>query len=148
VSVAGAVAKPGVVTLPFASRVVDAIDAAGGASHGADPNALDLAAKLADGMRVYVPKIGEHVSPMPAGASGDAAGADAAAGSGAPDSPVDLNTATEAQLEALPGIGPSLASAIMATRERLGGFRSVDELREVRGIGDRRFADLRPLVTV
>jgi competence protein ComEA len=151
VSVAGAVTRPGVVTLPFGARVIDAISAAGGARGDADPNALDLAAKLVDGVRVYVPKVGEHVSPMPVGNATDTAGS--AGGSGgtsatAPSGPVDLNTASETELEALPGIGPSLAQAIIATRTRLGGFRSVDELREVRGIGDRRFSDLQPLVTV
>ncbi|HEY3832500.1 MAG TPA: helix-hairpin-helix domain-containing protein [Acidimicrobiia bacterium] len=156
VSVAGAVVRPGVVTLPFGARVVDAITAAGGARGDADPNALDLAAKLVDGVRVYVPKVGEHVSPMPAGSTGDTSGGSGGgggsdgggAGAAAPSGPVDLNTASEAELEALPGIGPSLAQAIITTRTRLGGFRSVDELREVRGIGDRRFADLQPLVTV
>ena len=150
VSVAGAVARPGVVTLPVGARVVDAITAAGGARTDADPNALDLAAKLTDGVRVYVPKMGEHVSPLPVGDSssgGDSGNASNGSGS-APAGPVDLNSASESDLEALPGIGPSLAQAIIATRTRLGGFRSVDDLREVRGIGDRRFADLRPLVTV
>ena len=151
VSVAGAVARPGVVTLPFGARVVDAIAAAGGTRGDADPNALDLAAKLVDGVRVYVPKVGEHVSPMPVGSASDSAGSAPAGGdtnAAAPSGPVDLNTASEAELEALPGIGPSLAQAIITTRTRLGGFRSIDELREVHGIGDRRFADLKPLVTI
>ncbi len=149
VSVAGAVLHPGVVTLPFGARVTDAIRAAGGANHDADPNALDLAAKLTDGVRVYVPKIGEHVSPLPAGTGGgDGTTSSGDGASAAPAGPVDLNTASESELEALPGIGPSLAQAIIATRTRLGGFTSIDELREVRGIGDRRFADLRPLVTI
>jgi competence protein ComEA len=151
VSVAGAVVRPGVVTLPFGARVVDAIAAVGGTRGDADPNALDLAAKLVDGVRVYVPKVGEQVSPMPAGgANGSTGGAGATGGTGdaAPSGPVDLNTASETELEALPGIGPSLAQAIITTRTRLGGFRSVDELREVRGIGDRRFSDLQPLVTI
>ncbi len=145
VSVAGAVARPGVVTLPPGARVVDAIDAAGGARNDADANALDLAAKLVDGARVYVPKVGEHVAPAPVN---DPATGSGSGGGAAPSGPIDLNTASQAQLETLPGIGPSLAQAIIAARSRLGGFRSVDDLREVRGIGDRRLADLRPLVTV
>jgi competence protein ComEA len=75
--------------------------------------------------------------------------ADATATDGAPASgPINLNTATQAELETLPGIGPTLAQAIVAERDRSGGFRSVEDLRRVRGIGDARFAQVRPLVTV
>jgi competence protein ComEA len=101
---------------------------------------LNLAAKLVDGQRILVTRVGQ-AAPV-----GDPAGAGAAdPGSGAL---IDLNNATSAQLETLPGIGPSLAGAIIAERDRRGGFRSVNELREVRGIGEKRFADLRDLVMV
>jgi competence protein ComEA len=146
VHVAGAVRRPGVVTLRSTSRVVDAIDAAGGPKPTADLDRLNLAAKLADGERIAVPLRGQPAPALDPGASTvDPATTD---GSPTPDAPVDLNTATEAQLEALPGIGPTLAQAIIAERDRAGGFRSVDDLRKVRGIGDARFAQLRPLVSV
>jgi len=142
VHVAGAVVTPGVVTLAAGSRVIDAVEAAGGALPSADLDRLNLAAKVVDGQRVLV----QHVGDPPAAADPSAAGGD---GTGAPASgPLDLNAATQAQLEALPGIGPSLAQAIIAERTRKGGFRSVNELQQVHGIGERRFAELKTLVTV
>jgi competence protein ComEA len=142
VHVAGAVVTPGVVTLPAGSRVIDAVEAAGGGLPNADLDRLNLAAKAVDGERVLV----QHVGDPPAAA--DASASSDATATGVPAGPLDLNTATQAQLEQLPGIGPQLAQAILAERTRKGGFRSVNELREVRGIGERRFADLKSLVTV
>ena len=140
VHVAGAVANPGVVELRVGSRVIDAIEAAGGGTLIADFDQLNLAAKLSDGERVFVPKLGEAAPSAPtSGESGTTAG-----GAGL----VNLNSATTEQLEELPGIGPALAAAIIDERERRGGFRSVNELRDVRGIGEKRFADLRERVTV
>jgi competence protein ComEA len=139
VHVAGAVAHPGVVELAVGSRVIDAVEAVGGALPEADLDRLNLAAKLTDGERVFVPKVGQ---PDPAG------GAPGTAGDATVDGKVDLNTATQAQLETLPGVGPALAQAIIAERQRRGGFKSVNELRSVHGIGDRRFADLKDLVSV
>lgn len=149
IHVAGAVARPGVVSLPAGARVVDAIDAAGGAVPEADLDRLNLAALLADGQRVLVARVGDPPTPgdQPAGVSGGVTPADPGAAPGAPVL-VNLNTATQAQLETLPGIGPTLAQSIIAERDRRGGFTSVEQLRQVRGIGDKRFADLRDLVTV
>jgi competence protein ComEA len=140
VHVAGAVTQPGVVELPMGARVIDAIEAAGGGLLNADFNQLNLAARLADGQRVLVPKLGEALPPDPA-VGGSVSG-------GAEGGLLNLNTATTAQLEELPGIGPALATAILDERDRRGGFQSVNELREVRGIGEKRFADLRDHVTV
>jgi len=142
VHVAGAVNKPGVLLMPAGARVIDAVEGAGGATADADLDRLNLAAKLVDGQRVLVVKVG-------AVAATDASGAPGTAGSaGDTGAVIDLNSATTAQLESLPGIGPALAGAIIAERDRRGGFRSVNELREVRGIGEARFADLRERVTV
>jgi competence protein ComEA len=138
VHVAGAVRHAGVVVLPAGARVIDAVEAVGGGVPEADLDRLNLAARLADGQRVYVARVGEPAGPEESGAS-------TPEGSGAL---LNLNTATAAQLETLPGIGPVLADAIVVERGRRGGFRSVNELREVRGIGERRFADLRARVTV
>jgi len=146
VHVAGAVHHPGVVELRAGARVIDAVEAVGGALDDADLDRLNLAAKVADGQRVYVAKVGQAdpgaVGDPSAGTTVDDPGAGTVGGK------VNLNTATQAQLEDLPGIGPTYAQAIIAERQRRGGFTSVNDLRSVRGIGDKRFADLAPLVTV
>lgn len=144
VHVAGAVARPGVVRLAPGARVVDALDAAGGAVPGADLDRLNLAAPLTDGVRVAVPRVGEPAVPLDPAAPGSGAGT----ADGAPSGPIDVNTAGEAELETLPGIGPTLAAAIVAERERNGPFRSVDDLERVRGIGSGRLDALRDLVRV
>jgi competence protein ComEA len=144
VHVAGAVATPGVVELAAGSRVIDAVEAAGGALDDADLDRLNLAAKVADGERVLVQRVGDPASPTTPG--GDASGSPGTGGPGA--ALLNLNTATQTDLEALPGIGPVLAGAIIDERERRGGFRSVQELRDVDGIGDKRFAALADLVTI
>lgn len=152
VHVAGAVTHPGVVELHAGARVVDAVEAVGGALGDADLDRLNLAAKVADGERVYVAKIGQAdpgvVGGDSASATGEATGAGATAAPGTSGGKVNLNTATQAQLEELPGIGPTYAQSILAERQRRGGFTSVNDLRSVRGIGDKRFAELAPLVTV
>ena len=152
VHVAGAVAHPGLVRVPAGARVAEAIAAAGGGLPDADLDRLNLAAKVADGQRIPVAKIGAPGAT--ATVDGSATGVDTSAGGSGSGSgtstggPVDLNTATETQLETLPGIGPSFAAAIIRERERRGGFTSVDQLRDVRGIGEKRFAELKPLVSV
>lgn len=140
VHVAGAVVEPGVVELPRGARVIDAVEAGGGGVPEADLDRLNLAARLVDGQRVLVQRVGEPPAPADPTAVGDDP---AAAG------PLNLNTATAEQLDdALPGIGPTLAAAIVDEREKRGGFRSVNELRDVRGIGEKRFADIVDKVTV
>ena len=145
VHVAGAVVKPGVIELPDGARVIDAVEAAGGGLPEADLDRMNLAAKLVDGQRVLVQRVGDPAAPAEPAPTGETGSGETG---GATAEPVNLNTATQAQLETLPGIGPTLAEAIIAERDRRGGFRSVNELRDVRGIGDKRFADLEGLVTV
>jgi competence protein ComEA len=146
VHVAGAVAHPGVVRVESGARVIDAIEAAGGGVPNADLDRLNLAAKVADGQRIAVAIVGAP-APAEVGSTGGAvAGStDPAAG---PPPLININTATAAELEELPGIGPTLAEAIVAERERRGGFRSVGELQDVRGIGEGRYADIKDLVSV
>ena len=135
VHVSGAVRHPGLVALPAGSRIVDALTAAGGPTGAADQSGVNLAARVADGQQVVVPKRG--VAP-PAAASGPA---------GAPGSTtVSLGSATAEQLETLPRIGPALAARIIAYRDAHGGFSSVDQLSEVGGIGPKTLAGLRDLV--
>ena len=142
VHVRGRVARPGVVTLPSGSRVIDAIEAAGGLRPGASSGDLNLARVLADGEQIAVGVRASHDSasagPAPdATASGDAA-----------NPLIDLNAATAAELEALPGIGPVLAQRIVQWRIDNGRFTDVEVLGEVSGIGDALMAQLRPLVRV
>ena len=138
VHVAGAVIAPGVQRLPAGSRVIDAVEAAGGLLPEADAGRVNLAAELVDGTQVYVPVVGEAV-PGPA-AGGHGAAAD--------DGLIDLNIADADVLDTLPGIGPATAAAIIEHRERNGPFASVEGLLEVRGIGEAKLADLRDLVRV
>lgn len=151
VDVVGAVRVTGVVTLPASARVLDAIRAAGGPTAGADLERLNLAAKLGDGARVAVPLVGQPPPAIDPGAVSGAADPStngSTAGNGDPSAPINVNTASEAQLEDLPGIGPTLAAAIVAERERNGPFRSPDDLTRVHGIGAGRLAQLRDFVTV
>lgn len=138
VDVAGKVLRPGVIALPAGSRVGDAVRAAGGPVAGASTGLLNLARKLTDGEQVVV-----GVEPPPGAPAGNAAGAAASTGG-----KVDLNAATADQLEGLPGVGPVLAQRIVDWRQQHGPFRSVDQLREVSGIGERKFAELRDQVIV
>ncbi|MEO6467851.1 MAG: ComEA family DNA-binding protein [Acidimicrobiia bacterium] len=150
VHVAGAVAHPGLIRVPSGARIADAIAAAGGGLADADLDRLNLAAKVTDGQRIPVAKIGAPGSSalVDGSATGTDPSADGSTTGAAASGPIDLNTATETQLETLPGIGPSFAAAIIRERERRGGFTTVDQLRDVRGIGEKRFAELKPLVTV
>jgi competence protein ComEA len=136
VHAAGAVLRPGVYSLRPGARVQDLVAAAGGAAPGAQLDRLNLAALLVDGTQVYVPREGE---------AAPAAGGSA---SSTPAGPLNLNTATAEQLDELPGVGPATAQAIIQAREKLGGFRSVDDLLDVRGIGPAKLEQLRDLVTV
>jgi len=151
VHVAGAVAAPGVYQLPAGSRVVNAVDAAGGPTPSAALDGLNLAAPVADGQRVYVPVVGE-LDPATVDNGPTASGAAPTDGSvptgGAPTGPVDLNRATSAELETLPGVGPATAAAVIEDRQRNGPFATVDELDRVSGIGPATLALLRELVKV
>jgi competence protein ComEA len=136
VSVVGLVVRPGLVTLPSGSRVADAIEAAGGLLPEADPASINLAAVVADGQQIAVG--------VPAAPTGGGAGPAAPAGGG----PVNLNTASVAELDGLPGIGPVLAQRIVDHRAGAGPFGSVEELDDVPGIGPAIAAELAGLVTV
>ena len=145
VHVAGQVRSPGVYAIPAGGRVADAVVAAGGTAAEADLEQVNLAARVSDGERVYVPKRGESPPVALGSVPPPAAGGGRSAPAGGS---VDLNTATAEQLEALPGVGPATSRAIMAYRSSHGRFRSVTELLEVPGIGPAKLEALRPLVRV
>jgi competence protein ComEA len=134
VQAAGAVASPGVYRVPPGSRILDVVTAAGGPTASANLQAIALASRVVDGQRVYVPAIGEAVTPDTAVT--------------APPAPLDLNQATVEQLDDLPGVGPATAQAIVDYRNRNGPLTSVDDLLEVRGIGPAKLDAFRDLVTV
>jgi competence protein ComEA len=148
VHVAGAVRRPGLVRLPAGSRVAVALERAGGPGRRADLSGVNLAAQLEDGQQVIVPVRGA----AGVGAAGSAAlpgrlGAATTASPGSAGAPkLSLAAATMDQLDELDGIGPTLAQRIIEYRAEHGGFRSVEELREVDGIGEKRFATLREAV--
>lgn len=146
VHVVGAVARPGLYSLKSNQRAADAIDAAGGPTAAADLNQVNLAAKLADGQQLLVPEKGAAPANGSNGVSGGGTGA--GAGGGAAAGPVSLNAATAAQLEELDGVGPKTAQKIIEYREAHGGFKSIEELMEVPGIGQAKFESIRGQVVL
>lgn len=150
VDVTGKVRHPGIHRMPPGSRVIDALQAAGGVLRGVNLRGLNRARRLTDGEQIVVgaPGGGAGGGPGPtdAGAGGAGSGGGGSDAGGGPGGPVSLSSATEQQLDSLPGVGPVLARHIIEFRTQHGGFTSVEQLRQVTGIGDRRFADLRPLV--
>lgn len=137
IDIKGQVANPGVYELPAGSRMQNAIDAAGGFTAEADSRAINLALIVVDETSLYVPAAGEEAE-VPATVQ---------TASGAGGSLININTATEAELMELPGIGPSKAAAILAYRDEAGKFKNPEELMEVTGIGDKTFEQLKELIT-
>jgi competence protein ComEA len=134
IDIAGKVANPGLRRLPKGSRVADALSAAGGPLPGTDTTTLNLARPLADGEQILV-----GITPPPSAALDPTT-------TSAPTTPLSLNSATAAQLDTLPGVGPVLAQHILDFRTQHGGFTSLQQLRQVPGIGPRKFTTLQPLV--
>ncbi len=141
VDVAGWVRQPGVYEFHEGDRIIDAIEAAGGARHGAALDSLNLAAPLADGTQVLVAR-------QMAGGTPGTVGATASSSGGTTSPTVNINTATAMELEALPGVGEVIAQRIVDYRTENGPFASVDELLDVSGIGDATLAEMRDMVTV
>lgn len=156
VHVSGAVASPGVVRLPPGARVDDALRAAGGATGEAELASVNLARPVVDGEQIHVPVPGEEppavAAPAPAAdapPAGDAGAGDGAAGGGGEvGGLIDLNTASVAELDELPGVGPAIAQRIVDHREQNGPFESVDQLEEVSGIGPATLEKMRDRATV
>jgi len=148
VSVVGRVVRPGVVRLPAGARVADALDAAGGPLPETDLTVLNLARRLGDGEQLLVGIAPPPGVPADSGAAGAPAPAGGSAAPSGATSAVDLNTATLEQLDTLPGVGPVTAQRILDWRAANGRFTAVDQLREVDGIGEARYAKLKDLVRV
>ncbi len=146
VHVCGAVRSPGIIRLPQGSRVADALEAAGGATGKAELAGVNLASHVADGQQIVVPEralLGAAAGPTPAGS-----GLGSASGSGVIGGPVNINTASLAQLETLPGVGPSTAQKIIDYRAQSGGFKAIDELKNVPGIGDAKFDAVKDVISI
>jgi competence protein ComEA len=139
VHILGAVTKPGLYQLHDGDRAVDAVAAAGGFTAEADRQQLNLARLVSDGEQIYVPKVGE-AGAGPPGSS--------ATGSGTIGGKVNINTASESDLETLPRVGPTMAKRIIAWRGANGRFATIEDLMSVTGIGEKTFAELKDLVTV
>jgi competence protein ComEA len=140
IHVAGAVQNPGLYRLAAGSRVKDAVDAAGGFLPQANSQSINLAAFLEDGERILVLAIPPTAAPMP-----EFEGKTATLG---PSFPIDINTATQIELESLPGIGPTIAGRIIAYRESHGGFKNIEQILDVQGIGEGIFAQIKELIIV
>lgn len=139
VHVCGAVNNPGVFTLNEDERVVDALELSGGATAEANLDALNLAAKLKDGQKIYVPKEGEQVNVNVTESTESGSEEDAL---------IDLNTATAEELDSLPGVGEVLAQRIIDYRKSKGSFSDIEQLRNVGGIGPKKFEDLKDKVAI
>ena len=146
VDVKGAVKSPGIFTAQAGDRVIDLISSAGSFTEKADTDKVNFAQIIEDQMVIYVPEIGEedkgNLENIQVGTSGDAVTKGTSGGL------VNLNTATQEDLQTLTGIGPSKANAILEYRETVGKFKEVDELKQVTGIGDKTFERLRDSISV
>ncbi|MGK2350318.1 helix-hairpin-helix domain-containing protein [Cutibacterium sp. V947] len=156
VHVAGRVTHPGVYTVPSDARVADAVEAAGGMASGAHPGRLNLAAPVCDGCQIWIPARGDGTV-TPPGQTGSAIAAQeagpsgtggAAGGTSAAGATINLNTASQGELESIDGVGPVMAGRIMAWRQEHGRFTSVDQLREISGVGPKTFEKIKPHVMV
>ncbi|MCY7024921.1 helix-hairpin-helix domain-containing protein [Streptococcus sanguinis] len=148
VDIKGAVKNPGVYELRAGARVHEAIQKAGGLTADAEAKSINQAQKLTDEAVVYVAKIGEEGADVTQGCQHQAGASDSAGASGGKSDKVNLNTATEAELQTISGIGQKRASDIIAYRESNGRFKSVDDLKKVSGIGDKTLEKLKEYVTV
>ncbi|WP_262370514.1 helix-hairpin-helix domain-containing protein [Rossellomorea marisflavi] len=140
VDIKGQVERPGLYELSPHERVDGVVEMAGGFTKDADRNAVNLALKVSDEMMVYVPKKGEVESPLPPGSPSGTSGGEAVL--------VNINSATSEEIQTLPGIGPSKAAAFIQYREENGPYRSVDDIKNISGIGEKTFERLKELITV
>lgn len=149
VHVTGEVKKQGLIYLKEGSRVADAIEKAGGETKNADLSQINLAFVLQDGQKIYVPNKNEKISQYITGNSGNnGTEENNTSNSNKEDSKVNINTANQSELDSLPGIGPSIAQKIIDYREENGNFKNIEELQNVKGIGDAKYEEIKDRVTV
>lgn len=151
IHISGEVKNPGIVTLEIGSRIMDAIKKAGGATREADLAQVNLAYELQDGQKVYIPNKKEKVTEYITESSGNNVivdGKNISNNNEGNDSKVNINTANLDELDSLPGIGPALAQRIIDYREQNGNFQSIEDLQNVKGIGDSKFSDIKDNIIV
>ena len=147
VHVAGAVQTEGIIFLQEGDRISEAIEKAGGTTEEADMSQINLATQLEDGMKVYIPKKGEEVETQ-TDSQINSTQETTKQNSQKQTSKININKATQAELETLPGIGPSTASKIVAYREENGRFESIENIKDVSGIGDAKYNSIKDLITI
>lgn len=148
VHITGEVKKQGLIYLKEGSRVADAIEKAGGETKNADLSQINLAYVLQDGQKIYVPNKNEKISQYITGNSGNNGTEENNNINSKEDKKVNINTANQSELDSLPGIGPSIAQKIIDYREENGNFKTIEELQNVKGIGDAKYEEIKDRVTV
>lgn len=141
VHIVGAVANPGVYSLPDGSRLYELVAMAGGTAAGADSSAVNMAEVLSDGMQYRMPVMGEALPQQPAGAGGGS-------GQTASGDKIDINHADTQELDKIPGVGEATAAKIISFREKNGRFSKIEDLMEVSGIGEKKFESMKDVITV